>query len=306
MEVNCRPSIRPDVVILPSEAGVLIRHQNTKFQIEGQGVAEFLRALLPYLNGQYGLSDIIAGLPEKIRDKGFNIIESLFDKGVLRDMAAEKPHNLSNEQLQRYQGILNYLAAFISSPEHQLASYLNTRIALFSASDDAFFINLSPLVQSLTNSGLAPNLDICHSVSDLAVNRYDRIIVLSHGSHTPKLLQSYLSENPAFEESRVIFVANLNSDIAVSPALALSEIEGWIQSLTGSHSLLHEPSLLVDAHLKVLANLLAFKLLSSSIELSPLSVSRDLTLLNIDTFEIKNNRYPAHEEPVVQRANHGE
>ncbi|WP_433011821.1 hypothetical protein [Kribbella sp. CA-294648] len=82
-----RPRMRQDVAFLETLDGVYVRGTDGAFVIRGAGAYRYLSALLPHLDGNTAMTDIVAGLPSAHEGAVRSLLGTLAARGVVLDGA---------------------------------------------------------------------------------------------------------------------------------------------------------------------------------------------------------------------------
>ncbi|MGI8315782.1 putative thiazole-containing bacteriocin maturation protein [Halobacillus mangrovi] len=152
---NVRPSMRLKVkkgtFFMPEPNGsVYFRNNSGSFRMEGSTVHQWVEKLIPMLNGEHSLASLTDGLPALYRDRVYEITESLYTNGFLRDVSKDRPHELKEHVMEKFASQIEYLESFGDSAAYRFQHYRQQRI--LAIGEGSMLIGL---VSSLLQSGMA-------------------------------------------------------------------------------------------------------------------------------------------------------
>jgi putative thiazole-containing bacteriocin maturation protein len=117
--------------------------------MEGSAIDQWLEKLIPVLNGEHTLHDLTDGLPDEYRDRVYEIAESLYQNGFVRDVSQDRPHQLPEEVRKTYASQIEFLDSFGGSGMHRFETYRQSKVLAIGSGP--FFVSL---VAALLESGL--------------------------------------------------------------------------------------------------------------------------------------------------------
>lgn len=155
-----RLSVNSDTFYLPvPHDGVFFRNNVGTFRMEGEMIDRWIEKLIPVFNGEYTLADLTNGLSAPYRDRVFEIADVLYQNGFIRDVSQDRPHQLSDDILQKYAAQIAFLDSLGDSGAFRFQCYRQTGVLAIGSGP--FFV---ALVASLITSGLPkPNILITDS-----------------------------------------------------------------------------------------------------------------------------------------------
>lgn len=113
MTPSMRLKVKRDTFFLPEpNRGVYFRNNISSFRMEGSTIVPWIEKLLPMFNGDHTLSELTEGLPGPYRNRVFEIAEVLYKNGFVRDVSQDRPHELSEQVLKKYDSQIEFLDSF--------------------------------------------------------------------------------------------------------------------------------------------------------------------------------------------------
>lgn len=147
---DMRPKVKGDMFFLPiPNEGVYFRNNVGTFRMEGEMIDKWIEKLIPMFNGEYTLADLTDELSAPYRDRVYEIAEVLHQKGFVRDLSQDRPHQLTDEILQKYAAQIAFLDSFGDSGAYRFQSY--RQAGVLAIGSGPVFVSL---VSSLIESGL--------------------------------------------------------------------------------------------------------------------------------------------------------
>lgn len=104
-----KPKVKPHVHYAPTEDGVYIRTWTQEFVIKGNSLAQWLDQLLPYLNGEQTLDELVAPLPAAQAQFVRSLVEELSKRGAVFDQEGVEPVELSEVAERLYRQTILFL-----------------------------------------------------------------------------------------------------------------------------------------------------------------------------------------------------
>lgn len=157
-----RLNVNSDTFYLPvPNDGVYFRNNVGTFRMEGEMIDRWIEKLIPVFNGEFTLADLTNGLSAPYRDRVFEIADVLYQNGYIRDVSQDRPHQLSDDILQKYAAQIAFLDSLGDSGAYRFQCYRQTDVLAIGSGP--FFV---ALVASLITSGM-PKLNILITDSGL-------------------------------------------------------------------------------------------------------------------------------------------
>ncbi|KKI88950.1 bacteriocin maturation protein [Bacillus sp. SA1-12] len=147
---SMRLKVKRDTFFLPvANSGVYFRNNVSSFQMEGSMVDKWVEKLIPMFNGEHTLESLTNGLPGPYRDRVYEIAETLYQNGFVKDVSQDHPYQLSEQVLKKYASQIEFVDSFVESAAFRFQTYRQAK-ALAIGSGDMFV----SLVSALLDSGL--------------------------------------------------------------------------------------------------------------------------------------------------------
>jgi len=150
MQPSMRLKVKDDTFYLPDSNGsVYFRNNAVSFRMEGEMIDRWIEMLLPVFNGEHTLGELTDGLPHEHRNRVYEIAESLYRNGFVRDVSRDRPHSLPEEILEQYASQIAFLNHFGDSGAYRFQCYRQAKV--LAAGSGPFLVSL---VSALLESGL--------------------------------------------------------------------------------------------------------------------------------------------------------
>src|SRR5437660_2887468 len=144
-----RAKIKGDTFYVPVSEGIYFRNNQGAFVLKGKVVHRWFERLIPYLDGQYMLEEIVQGLPAEKRTMIEDLVRILVHKGFLKNVASDLPHQLRETEQRLYASEIAFIDAFTDSAAHRFEQYRNSRILLIGSG-----LTFTGVVHALLRSGV--------------------------------------------------------------------------------------------------------------------------------------------------------
>ncbi len=144
LKVNRDTFFSPD-----AKDSVYFRNNSGSFRMQGKSINQWVEKLLPMYSGDFSLRDMTDGLPEPYRDRVYEITETLYKNGFLRDLSQDSPHDLKEEILKKYSSQIEFLNSSGGSGAYRFQEYRKANVLAIGAGP--IFLSL---VSALLESGL--------------------------------------------------------------------------------------------------------------------------------------------------------
>ncbi|HEU5230890.1 MAG TPA: TOMM precursor leader peptide-binding protein [Ktedonobacteraceae bacterium] len=144
-----RPKIKGDTFYVPVSEGIYFRNNQGAFVLKGKVVYRWFERLVPYLDGQYTLEEIVQGLPAEKQTMIQDLVRILVHKGFLKNVASDLPHQLLETELRLYAPEIAFIDSFTDSAAYRFEQYRNSRILLIGSG-----LTFTGLVHALLRSGV--------------------------------------------------------------------------------------------------------------------------------------------------------
>jgi putative thiazole-containing bacteriocin maturation protein len=326
-----RLKVKRDTFFLPdSHNSVYFRNNISSFRMEGASIDKWVEKLIPMFNGEYSLADITKGLTGPYRDRVYEIADTLYRNGYVRDVSQDRPHQLVNNVLKRYASQIEFLNSFGDSGAYRFQRYREAKVLAIGSGPI-----LVALVSALIESGLPKiNVFIIDSIptnrqrlneleeygrqTDPEISVKEITIKNKEGNSWREIVKPfdsilYVSGEGEVEELRALHSICRKEKKMFLPAISLKSV-GFAGPLVhpdtngcweSAYRRIHQTALGKDVQMEdkssvaeaMLANVIAFELfkqVSSETEIDP---SNQFYLLNFKTME--GNWHPFIPHPLV-------
>ncbi|WP_042461346.1 putative thiazole-containing bacteriocin maturation protein [Neobacillus dielmonensis] len=317
---SSRLKVKRDTFFLPDQkGGVYFRNNISSFRMEGKTIYQWIEKLLPMFNGDVTMGAITEGLTAPYRDRVYEIGETLYKNGFVRDVSKDLPYELNREVLEKYASQIEFIENFTESGAYHFEKYRQARV--LTVGSGPFFVSL---VSALLESGL-PKLNVMvtdavqtnrkrlnelvqnarelDSVVELeeipyfkgagsafwkeAVREYDWILYVSQEGNVNELR----SINQACkEEKKAFFPAIYLDKVGLAGPLTHPESDGCFESAWRRihHSSLRaneQPQMYSSTAGAILANVSVFEFFKKATGIAGPNQSNQIYLLHLDTLE---------------------
>lgn len=150
MNPSMRLKVNRDTFFLPDpNRGVYFRNNVSSFSIEGSMIDQWVEKLIPMFNGEYTLEYLTNDLPGPYRDRVYEIAETLYRNGFVKDVSQDHPHQLKEQVLKKYASQIEFVDNLVESGAFRFQTYRQAKV--LTVGSGPFF---NSLVSSLLDSGL--------------------------------------------------------------------------------------------------------------------------------------------------------
>ncbi len=147
---SMRLKVKGDTFFLPDPKGnVYFRNNIGSFRMEGSQIDQWVEKLLPMFNGEYTLAELTEGLPDEYQARVYEIAESLYQNGFVRDVSQDRPHQLSDDVLNKFAQQIEFLDNLCDSGAYRFQTYRQANV--LAVGSGPFLVSL---VRALLESGL--------------------------------------------------------------------------------------------------------------------------------------------------------
>ncbi|MDQ6598470.1 putative thiazole-containing bacteriocin maturation protein [Bacillus salipaludis] len=152
---SSRLKAKRDTFFIPDpKGGVYFRNNLNSFRLEGQTIYQWIEKLLPMFNGEQTLGALTEGLTGPYRDRVYEIAETLFKNGFVRDVSKDLPHQLRRPVLEKYASQIEFIENFTESGAYHFQEYRQAKVLAVGSGPI-----LVSLASALLESGL-PKLNV--------------------------------------------------------------------------------------------------------------------------------------------------
>ncbi|HYK73695.1 MAG TPA: putative thiazole-containing bacteriocin maturation protein, partial [Pseudoneobacillus sp.] len=317
---NSRLKVKRDTYYLPDpDGGVYFRNNLSSFRMEGSTIYQWIEKLIPAFNGGQSLGELTAGLTPPYRNRVFEIGETLYKNGFVRDVSQDLPHQLNGKILEKYASQIEFLENFADSGAHRFQEYRQANILAIGSG--TFMVSL---ISALIESGLpkfhymltgtvptnqerinelidhASKADLEVEVEQVpfkivegssfwqeAIEPYDWILYVSQEGNVKELRDLNMFCN---EQRKVFLPAICLGQVALAGPMVHPETEGCWES---AWRRIHESSLQKDEQLhsfsstagSILANVTVFEFFKKVTGIASTNQSSQFYKLDLETLE---------------------
>ncbi|WP_458413334.1 putative thiazole-containing bacteriocin maturation protein [Schinkia sp. CFF1] len=317
---SSRLKVKRDTFFLPDQkGGVYFRNNVSSFRIEGKTIYQWIEKLLPMFNGDQTLGALTEGLTPPYRDMVYEIGETLYKNGFVRDVSKDIPHQLHPYVLKKYASQIEFIENFAESGAYLFQQYRQTKVLTVGSGP-----LLVSLVSALLESGL-PKLNVMvtdtvptnrlrlhelvenarkidavvemvevpyptgagESFWKEAVQNYDWILYVSQDGNVK---QARNLNQVCKKEKKAFLPAIYLEKVGLSGPLTHPESDGCFES---AWRRIHQPSLqpfeqprvFSSTSGSILANVTVFEFFKRITGIASTTPSNQIYLLNLDTLE---------------------
>ncbi|AAU22610.1 MULTISPECIES: putative thiazole-containing bacteriocin maturation protein [Bacillus] len=311
LTASARLKVNRDTWFLPDpNGGAYFRNNSGSFRLKGSSIAQWFEKLLPMFNGEHSLEDLTKGLQAPYRKRVYEIGETLYKNGFVRDVSRDHPHKLESSVLKTYEAQIEFIESFADSGAYRFQLSRQTKI--LAAGTGSF---LTKLVRSLIDSGFSRIRAIVTDASGHALDELAEIseqtesgleIGFAETQHWREAVRSadwvlYVSDRGFTDDLHDLQTFCLEENKGFIPGICLKQV-GLAGPVFQQHgdsrfeaawrrlhrSALHEERTLGTFPLAgkdMLANVIVFELMKAAAELEPLSKKNQVYLLDLATLE---------------------
>jgi putative thiazole-containing bacteriocin maturation protein len=173
---STRLKVKRDTFFLPDpQGGVYFRNNKSSFRIEGGTIYQWMEKLMPMFNGEQTLGDLTEGLTPPYRNRVYEIGETLYKNGFVRDVSQDRPHQLKAKVLEKYTSQIEFIENFVDSGAYRFQEYRQAKV--LAVGSGLFMVSLA---SALIQSGL-PKFHFM--VTDTVPTNLSRINELVHNAN---------------------------------------------------------------------------------------------------------------------------
>jgi putative thiazole-containing bacteriocin maturation protein len=315
-----RPKVKRDTFYLPDpQGGVYFRNNVSSFRMEGGTIYQWIEKLMPMFNGEKTLEDLTEGLSAPYRNRVYEIGETLYKNGFVRDASQDNQHQLKAKVLAKYASQIEFIESFVDSGAFRFQEYRQAKVLAIGSGP--FMISLtSALIESglpkfhfmVTDSVPTNQLRINELVHNgnkadseveveqvpfekgkggsfwqEAVQPYDWILYVSQDGNVKELRDL----NLVCKDQRKVFLPAICLDqVGLAGPLVHPESEGCWES---AWRRIHQSALQLDRHVQsfssttgsILANVTVFEFFKKATGIAGSNQSNQIYLLDLETLE---------------------
>jgi putative thiazole-containing bacteriocin maturation protein len=145
-----RLKVKRDTFYLPDpQGGVYFRNNVSSFRMEGGTIYQWIEKLIPMFNGEQTLGELTEGLTPQYSNRVYEIGETLYKNGFVRDVSQDSPHRLKSKVLEKYASQIEFIENFVVSGAFRFQEYRQAKV--LAVGSGPFMVSLA---SALIESGL--------------------------------------------------------------------------------------------------------------------------------------------------------
>ncbi|MCH6267728.1 putative thiazole-containing bacteriocin maturation protein [Neobacillus citreus] len=165
---SSRLKVKRDTFFLPDKkGGVYFRNNQSSFRMEGNTIYQWIEKLLPMFNGEQTMGALTQGLTGPYRDRVYEIGETLYKNGFVRDVSKDTPHQLNRQVLEQYASQIEFIENFVESGPYHFQEYRQAKV--LTVGSGPFMVSLAA---ALLESGM-PKLNVM--ITDAVLTNRQRL-----------------------------------------------------------------------------------------------------------------------------------
>ncbi|WP_312469974.1 putative thiazole-containing bacteriocin maturation protein [Neobacillus sp.] len=317
---STRLKVKRDSFYLPdSKGGVYFRNNLSSFRMEGNTIYQWIEKLVPMFNGEQSLGDLTEGLTAPYRNRVYEIGETLYKNGFVRDVSQDRTHDLNPKVLEKYASQIEFIENFVDSGAYRFQEYRQAKVLAIGSG--SFMVSLAAaLIESglpkfhfmLTDSVATNQLRINELVRNAynadseveveqvpfekrdgrsfwqeALHPYDWILYVSQDGNVKELRDL----NMICKEQRKVFLPAICLDqVGLAGPLVHPESEGcwesaWRRTHQSSLQLDRLPQSFSTTAGAILANVTVFEFFKKATGIAGLNQSNQIYKFDLETLE---------------------
>ncbi|MHC0037996.1 putative thiazole-containing bacteriocin maturation protein [Pseudoneobacillus sp. C159] len=333
---STRLKVKRDTFYLPDpEGGVYFRNNESSFRMTGSSIYQWIETLIPMFNGEQTLGELTEGLTAPYKKRVYEIGETLYQNGFVRDISKDRPHQLNRTVLEKYSSQIEFIENFVDSGAYHFQEFRQAKVLAVGAGPI-----LVSLVGTLLQSGLptfdflvteslptnrqrifelvqnAREVDSEVGVKEVpfekgehknfwkeAVGAYDWVLYVSQDGNVKELRNL----NMVCKEERKVFLpAILLEKVGLSGPVVHPESDGcwesaWRRLHQSAVGVGEQPGNFSSTAGSILANVLVFEFFKKAAEIASSNQRNQIYLLDLETLEGNWLSFIAH--PLVTFTN---
>src|SRR3954453_7666167 len=129
LNASTRLKVKRDTFYLPDqEGGAYFRNNENSFRMKGGTIYQWIEKLIPMFNGEQTLGELTKGLTAPYRNRVYEIGETLYKNGFVRDASQDKPHQLKAKVLEKYVSQIEFIENFVDSGAYHFQEYRQAKV----------------------------------------------------------------------------------------------------------------------------------------------------------------------------------
>ncbi|WP_332632385.1 putative thiazole-containing bacteriocin maturation protein [Halalkalibacter flavus] len=327
-----RLKVKKDTFYIPDqEGGVYFRNNESSFRLKGSTIYQWIETLMPLFNGEQTLEKLTEGLTAPYKKRVYEIGETLYQNGFVRDISQDRPHQLNLMILEKYSSQIEFIENFVDSGAYHFQEYRQAKIlavgsgpmlvslvgALLESGLPKFHFMLTqsmpinrPRIHELVQNAQKDDSEVeikevpfekgeYRSVWKQAVQPYDWVLYVSQDGNVNELRNL----NFVCKEERKVFIpAICLEQVGLAGPVVHQESDGcWESAWRRLHQSAvqddHQPTNFSSTAGSILANVLVFEFFKKAVGIAGSTQSNQIYLLDLETLEGNWLSYLTH--PLV-------
>ena len=320
LNASTRLKVKKDTFYLPDqEGGVYFRNNESSFRIKGSTIYQWVETLMPMFNGEQTMAILTEGLTPLYKKRVYEIGETLYQNGFVRDISKDRPHQLNPKVLEKYSSQIEFIESFVDSGAYHFQKYRQSKIlavgsgpilvslvsALIESGHPKFHFMLTrsiptnlARIQKLVRNAQQDDSEVDvkevpfeagegRSVWKQVVQPYDLILYVSQDGNVNELRSlNFVCK----EEKKVFLPAICFEQVGLAGPVVHQESDGcwesaWHRLHQSTVQGVQQPTNFSSTTGSILANVLVFELFKKAVGISGSTQNNQIYLLNLETLE---------------------
>lgn len=155
--MDVRPKLRQNIAFLLRDDGILFEGEDVSFRLKGKSASRWITHLGPYLDGEHTLDELCKDYEPALREMIVKLVDTLLQKGVLKDAQIEAPELLPAPVVRRFRPQLELLDHYVDTPRRRFKAFRESRALLTSCGQAFIALGRALLRNGLQTLFLAPS-----------------------------------------------------------------------------------------------------------------------------------------------------
>jgi putative thiazole-containing bacteriocin maturation protein len=330
LNASTRLKVKKDTFYIPDqEGGVYFRNNESSFRLKGSTIYQWIETLMPMFNGEQTLEKLTEGLTAPYKKRVYEIGETLYQNGFVRDISQDRPHQLNLMVLEKYSSQIEFIESFVNSGAYHFQEYRQAKIlavgsgpilvslvgALLESGLPKFHFMLTqsmptnrPRIHELVQNAQKDDSEVeikevpfekgeYRSVWKQAVQPYDWVLYVSQDGNVNELRNlNFVCK----EERKVFLPAICLEQVGLAGPVVHQESDGcWESAWRRLHQSAvqddHQPTNFSSTAGSILANVLVFEFFKKAVGIAGSTQSNQIYLLDLETLEGNWLSYLTHQ-----------
>ncbi len=179
-----QPKLKGDTFYISTGDGVYLRNNQSSYKIKGKVMYRWIEKLVPYLDGQHTLEELIDGLDEERQAMVTKLVTTLLTNHFLKDASCDLPHTLSPLELETYAPEIAFIDSFCDSAAFRFERFRTHQVLIIGSG-----LTLTRLVHACLKSGLRQVSVITTAECEMHTRRHQDDLALFHRSDPQQTLR---------------------------------------------------------------------------------------------------------------------